>query len=338
MAFEEKGDRLRRAKGERRKAKLKFMQQEQYLYSFTYHDTEKELCKLESKYIFNKEDEEKLLFSNLKIEPSSSAFIKSRLELIVSSQDYPTLINRIKAENIIVDDFKIEYLVFDGDETPYDGRLDKLRDIGYSIHGNPDYYKPQIIYALCCFEETWFFGILNKDKFAWRKHDKKPSSYSNSININIAKSLVNLASRGNKENTLIDACCGVGTIMLEACFVGIDIEGCEINHKICKGARTNLSHFNYEAEVHRSDIKDITKKYDAAIIDLPYNVMSSVTESDVLHIIESTTKISDQLVIVSTADISKLIKQVGFEILDHCSVNKKGKSSFARRIWVCGKK
>ena len=312
-----------------------FMQQEKYLYSFTYHDTENDLCKLESKYLFDAEDIEKLLFSNIKVEPSSSAFIKSRLELISSSQDYLSLIRAIKIENISTNGFKVEYLVFAGDLTPYDKRLDKLRDIGYSINGNPDYCKPTIIYALCYIDETWVFGILNKDKFVWRKHDQKPASYSNSININIAKSLVNIASGGNKEATLLDACCGVGTIMLEACFAGYDIEGNDINWKVCKNVRQNLAHFNYKAAVFRSDIKDINKKYDAVIIDLPYNLLSAATDDDVLHIIESTTKISDLLVIVSISDISKFIESVGYEIIDHCRVNKKGKSSFARRIWVC---
>ena len=88
-----------------------------YLYSFNYHKTESELCKLESRYIFDKEDENKLLFSDVKVEPSSSAFIKNRLDIISFSKDYATLINDIKKENIRIEGFKVEYMVFDGDTT-----------------------------------------------------------------------------------------------------------------------------------------------------------------------------------------------------------------------------
>ncbi|MBE9468899.1 MAG: methyltransferase domain-containing protein, partial [Bacteroidetes bacterium] len=141
----------------------------------------------------------------------------------------------------------------------------------------------------------------------------------------------------NKEKKLLDACCGVGTIMLEACFAGNNIEGCDINLKMCKHARENLSHFNYTTNVYCSDIKDIRKRYDTAIIDLPYNLYSRATDSEILHIIESTAEITDRLVIVSTSDITNLIINTGFIISDYCTVSKRGKTNFARKIWVCEK-
>jgi len=313
------------------------MQKNNYIYTFSYDNTESELCKLESRSIFSKEVKNKLLFSDIKIEPSSSAFIRKRLEINLFSKDYSSLINEIKKENICVDGFKVEYLVLDGDTTKYALRLEKLRDIGYSIEGNPEYYKPTITYALCYSQGTWFFGTLVKNNFAWEKHKKKPFSYSNSININIAKALVNIAAMADKEKRLLDACCGVGTIMLEACFAGNNIEGCDINWKVCRQARENLSHFTYTTNVYRSDIKDISNSYDAAIIDLPYNLFSCADENTTLHIIESTAKITDRIVIVSSSDITNLISNAGLRISDYCSVNKKGNTNFTREIWVCEK-
>jgi len=308
-----------------------------YIYSFNCDITERELCTLESKYIFNKEEKNKLLFSDIKVEPSSSAFIRSRLDIISFSEDYSTLINEIKKENIHIEGFKIEYLVFDGDTTEYSDRLRKLRDIGFSIEGDTDYYNPTTTYALCYYESVWYFGVLIKNNIAWHKHKQKPCSFSNSISINIAKALVNIAAKANKEKKLLDACCGVGTIMLEACFAGNNIEGCDINEKTCKNARENLSHFDYTANIYHSDIKDISKRYEAAIIDLPYNLFTSATDNDIVHIIESTAEITDRLVIVSTSDITNLISNIGFRISDYCSVSKRGKVNFAREIWVCEK-
>jgi len=310
-------------------------QMNKHIYTYRYDNTESELCKLESKYILNKEEKDRLLLSDIKIAPSSSAFIKNRLDVISFSEDYSTLIKEIKKEKICIEGFKVEYLVFDGDATEYGERLKKLKDIGYSIEGNPDYYNPTITYGLCYCEGIWCFGILIKNHFAWHKHKQKPCSYSNSIGANIAKALVNIAAKSNKETTLLDACCGVGTIMLEACFAGNNIEGCEMNWKICRDARKNLAHFNYTANVYRSDIKDISKKYDAAIIDLPYNLFSDATDNDILHIVVSTAAIADRLIIVSISDITNLINNIGFKISDYCSVSKRGKKTFARKIWVC---
>lgn len=308
-----------------------------YIYSFNYDKNESDLCKLESRHIFNQEEKNKLLFSDIKADPSSSAFIKKRLDIISFSEDYSTLINEIKKESICIEGFKVEYLVLDGDTTEYAERLKKLKDIGYNIEGIPDYYNPTITYALCYYMGIWYFGILIKNNFAWHKHKQKPYSYCNSIGISIAKALVNIAAKANKEKKLLDACCGVGTIMLEACFAGNNIDGCDINEKICKDARENLSHFNFTAIVYHSDIKDIRKRYDATIIDLPYNLFSCANDSNILHIIESAAEISNRLVIVSTSDITNIISNTGLRISDYCSVDKRRKANFTRKIWVCEK-
>lgn len=308
-----------------------------YIYSFNYDKTESDLCKLESRHIFNKEEKHKLLFSDVKVEPSNSAFIKKRLDIIISSIDFSTLINEIKNENIQAEDFKVEYLMLESDTTEYTDRLEKIRDIGYNIKGRSEYYNPTITYALCKHTGVWYFGILIKNNFDWHKHKEKPHSFSNSISISIAKALVNIASKTNHKAELLDACCGAGTIMLEACFAGNNIEGCDINWKMCKHARENLSHFNYTTNVYRSDIQDISKHYDAAIIDLPYNLYSKSDDDQVLHIIKSTANITNRMVIVSTSDISNFINEAGFTISDACEVSKIGKAKFIRKIWVCEK-
>ena len=313
------------------------MQKYNYIYSFNYDNNESDLCKLESRHIFNKEEKNKLLFSDIKIDPSSSAFIKKRLRIISFSEDYSSLLNEIKKENICIEGFKAEYIVLDGDTTEYKERLRKLKDIGYCIEGTPDYYSPTTTYALCCYKNVWYFSISIKNSFAWYKHNEKPCSYSNSIGVNIAKALVNIAAKADKEKKLLDACCGVGTIMLEACFAGYHIEGCDINYKICKHARENISYFSYTAKIYRSDIRDISHRYEAAIIDLPYNLYSNATDSQISHIIESTVEITNRLVIVSTSDITNLISKAGLKISDYCSVRKIGKANFIRKIWVCEK-
>lgn len=306
-----------------------------YIYSFKYDYHHGELCKLESRHIFEKEEKHKLLFSNIKVDPTISPFIKSRFDIILSSEDYVELLEAVKKENIQYEGFKAEYLVLDGDETGYTDRLAKLKDIGYRIEGEPDYKKPSIIYSICHYENVWYFGVLIKHNPDWHKHKEKPCSFSNSINMDLAKVLVSVASKGNKKSQLLDACCGVGTVMLEACFAGFSIEGCDINWKTCRHARINLAHYNYTANVNRSDIKDHDKQYDAAIIDLPYNLYSYSNDTITSNIIESTAKLATRVVIVSISDIEALIKKSGLKISDFCSVEKRGVSKFTRNIWIC---
>jgi len=291
---------------------------------------------LESRQIFDKEEKNNLLFSNIKVDPSISPFIKNRFEIISSSDDYALLLENIRKACIQIDGFKAEYLVLKGDTTGYAERLEKLREVGYCIEGDPDYITPSITYSICKYKNIWHFGVLTKHNSDWFKHKNKPCSFSSSINMDIAKALVSIASKGNKSNRLLDAGCGVGTVMLEACIAGFNIEGCDIHWKACKYTRENLAHYNYTANVYRTDIKDHNTTYDAAIIDLPYNIYTSSNDATTYNMIASAAKLTSRSVIVSTTDIETLIKQSGLSVTDFCTVEKKGKI-FERSIWVCEK-
>ncbi len=308
-----------------------------YIYTFNFDYHHSELCKLESRQIFDKEERNKLLFSNIKVDPSISPFIKNRFEIISSSENYSELLKNIKKKNIHFDGFKVEYLIMSGDSAEHTERREKLKDVGYSIDAAPDYDTPSITYSICTYKNVWYFGVLIKPNTDWYKHKRKPCSFSNSICMKIAKTLVSVASKGNKTTQLLDACSGVGTVMLEACFSEINIEGCDINPKACIHAEENLAYYNYSAKVYYSDIKDLNQKYDAAIIDLPYNLYSYSNDTITSNIIESTAKLTARIVIVSISDIEPLIKKSGLRISDFCTVEKRGKSKFKRNIWICEK-
>jgi tRNA G10 N-methylase Trm11 len=308
-----------------------------YLYSFNYDSHNSELCKLESRQLFNQSEKYKILFSDIKVDPSISPFIKNRFEIITSSDSYTNLITNIKEEDIHIDGFKAEYLILDGDNTDYDERRKKLKDIGYSIVGEPDFENPSIIYSICIYNNIWYFGVLIKHNMEWQKHKKKPFSFSNSIGMDIAKTLVALTSKGDKTKKLLDACSGVGTVILEACIAELNIEGCDINPKRYEQTLKNIKHYDYTSNIYCTDIKDHVGSYDCAIVDLPYNLYSLVDDSTTEHIINSTVKLADRVVIVSTSDIKETIKKSGLKVKDFCIVEKRGKSKFARKIWVCEK-
>lgn len=306
-----------------------------YLYSFKYDVHHTELCKLEARQVFGKEATDKVLFSDIEIDPTVSPFIKNRLAIILSADSYEQLLEKVKNQNIHAEGFTADYLILEGDSTEFKERRKKQNDIGHCIEGEPDFNSPSITYAICHHQNIWYFGISTIHNPDWHKHKKKPCSFSNSISMTIAKTLVSLASKGVKTNTLLDGCCGVGTIMLEACCSGFKIDGCDINWKAVKHSRENLEYFKYAANVFCSDIKDLENQYDAIIIDLPYNLYSYSNDEITQNIIASAAKLSRRVVIVSIMDIESIIKNAGLNVVDSCTVEKKGKSKFVRTIWVC---
>ncbi len=308
-----------------------------FLYTFNYDYHLDALCKLESRQIFDTEEKDKLLFSPIKVDPSISAFIKTRLEIISSSENYSELLEKIKKENIHIEGFTAEYLILNGDSIDRTERRKKLKDVGFCMEGIPNFTTPSITYSIGHYEDIWHFGILTKHNNDWYKHKKKPHSFSNSISMDIAKTLVGVASQGNKTKTILDACCGVGTVVLEGCCSGFDIAGCDINLKAILHTRQNLAYYNYTANLYCLDIKDHNTQYAAAIIDLPYNLYSHSDDEVTSNIIGSTAKLTNRVVIVSISDIEAVIQKSGLTVTDYCSIVKKGKSTFTRKIWICEK-
>jgi tRNA (guanine10-N2)-dimethyltransferase len=308
-----------------------------YLYSFNYDYHHSALCKLESRQLFDIEESGKVLFSDIAIDPSVSAFIKNRLEIISSAANYADLLEELMRKDIHMEGFNVDYLILEGDTAAHPERRKIQKDIGYCIEGDPDFNHPTITYGIGTYQSIWYFGVLLTQSVDWHKHKQKPRSFSNSLGINIAKTLVNIATKGIKTKTLLDACCGVGTVLLEARFSDYNIEGCDINPNSCDFTRENLVHYNYVANVYCSDIKDLNKNYDAAIIDLPYNHYSYSDDTVALNIISSTAKLTERLVIVSMSDLKPMLEKCGLTITDFCMVEKRGKSKFTRNIWVCEK-
>ena len=306
-----------------------------FIYSFNYDYHHEELCNLESRQLFGVEMNHKVVSSEVKMDPSISPFIRNRLDVCVADADYDLFLDKIKYLGITLHDFVVEYLVIEGDVANKATRRARQKDVGYCIYGRPDFKNPLITYAICYLNESWCFGILHKEDITWHRHRQKPHSFSNSIGTIIAKTLVSVASQGHTEVKLLDACCGVGTVMLEACIAGFRIAGCDINPRAYHHALHNLKFYDYEAELYHSDIKDLTQTYDTAIIDLPYNLYSLTTDNIATHIITSAAARASRLVVVSIADIEPVITAAGLRVVDYATVVKRGKSLFTRKIWVC---
>lgn len=293
---------------------------------------------MECRELFGELVTDKCLLSNVDVDPSCSAFIKNKLEVLAVEFEYNDLLSHIEKLKVCEEGFSAEYLSFDGATVQYKERRQKQKDIGLRINGFPNFDAPVAIYAIVKSTTNYYFGKLKTHNSTWQQHNNKPHTLSSSLPSVVAKSLVAIASKGDKSLKLFDACCGVGTVLLEACVADFCIEGCDINSKTSDYAKRNLAYYGYDAAVYTSDVKDILKSYDAVIIDLPYNLFSHADDSIILNILKSSARLSKRLVIVSTADITKYIEAIGFNINDQCLVGKRGYSKFCRTIWVCEKR
>lgn len=303
-----------------------------YFYALNYPKYEEELCEMEMKYLFNEEATNKYVFSDRDIKSSRSPFIKEKISVKYVEETLEDIVKKIVEDKISYEQFKVCYIKIEGGDVEYKERLQSIREIGLVVNGQSEMYNPEVLLGVTKIEGKWIFGEYEKNDYEWHIHDKKPNSYSNSLGLRLSRALVNIAVDDNINCKLVDPCCGVGTVVIDALSMGVNVKGYEINKPIARNAKENLAFFGYENVITTGDMRCIDEKFDVAIIDLPYGVFSPTTVEEQTDIITTARRIADKLVLVTFEDMDNIIKEAGFEIVDRCIVSK---GKFIRYINIC---
>ncbi|QCX34636.1 methyltransferase domain-containing protein [Caloramator sp. E03] len=302
-----------------------------YFYIINYNFNEEQLCKLEMKYLFDLIPKRKYFLSEKYVDVNRSPFIKASLQIIAKAQSIEKLISIIIEKKISYKNFKIKYINIEG---KMDFELKhKIEDaIGNAIFGDAKIHDPDIILGIIYYEDYWILGEYNKNEGIWDIHNKKPCYYCNALPTRISRAVVNIAVGNDMTLKLVDPCCGIGTVVIEALSMGLNIEGYDINPKVIEGARRNLRYFGYDDVLEVSDIKDIRKQYDVSIIDIPYGVLSITSELEQISILKNARRISSKMVLISLNQMDREIKDSGFTVIDRCEIIKR---DFKRYVTVC---
>lgn len=308
----------------------------QYIYTYAYTPDEQDLCYLEMRSFFGKDTQSKVLKSAVGIEPSRSPFIKERIEVLFEGDELSDILKQVEVLNMGDATFKVIFVkindLIESEKIDYQKKREIEREIGLIIEGEADVHNPNVTYGLVPLGGRWYFGNYDKNDAVWLRHLKKPREYSTALSTRVARAVANIAVPNPKGVKAIDPCCGIGTVLVEALSMGIDIVGRDINPIVVLGSRENIAYFGLAGEVDLGPIAEIEKNYDVAIIDMPYNLYTHATPEEQLSILTHARPIAQKLVVVTIENIDHMIEQAGFEIIDRC-VAKKG--IFSREVLVC---
>lgn len=295
---------------------------------------ETELCKLEKRCLFGiegYENDKNYFFVEEYIHVDRSPFVKYCLKDITEYVSYEALLNSVRESATYYDGFKIKYLDIEGD-IEFNRRHEIEGEIGFIIKGNAKVDNPSIILGVTKLNNNWIFGEYIVNSGVWRKHMSRPQGYCNALTSRVARSIVNIAGGSNLQQRIVDPCCGIGTVVIEAISIGFDVTGYDINEKIVYGARKNLLYFNYPLVIQCRDIHTLEEYYDIVIIDLPYGILSIADLCTQHHIIESAAKLGKRLAIVSIVDMTEKIIDLKLTIKETCVISK---GNFKRHLYVC---
>lgn len=306
--------------------------EKKYLYTTNYSSDEESLCKMEVKCIFNKLLDEKHFFSNIYVDPSRSPFIKKCISIMYTGETMKQIIDQIITDKLTSINYKVSYIKATHENIGFhEGRRIEF-EIGSTILGEAEMKNPVVIFGITKIANNWIFGECESNTSDWLLHNKKPFSYSNALKVTVCRALVNIAVANNLDCSVVDPCCGIGTVLIEAISMQINIKGYEINPYIGENAKANLRYFGYEDVITIGDMNDIQNRYNVAIVDLPYGIFTQITAAEQLAIMASTRRIADRMVIITFEDMEQQIISVGFHINDRCTVSK---GTFKRHIFIC---
>jgi tRNA (guanine10-N2)-dimethyltransferase len=301
------------------------------LYVLKHTEDETDLCRLEKKCLFNVVSEEKYFLIDNYINVDRSPYVKYCIKNITFGSSLDNLIEIIKKQNISFDNFKVKYLDIEGN-TEFSRRHEIEGIIGYEINGYAKVGTPSIIIGVTQLEGKWILGEYLKNSAVWLEHTGRPQEYCNALTTRVSRAIVNIAAGDNMDVKIIDPCCGIGTIVIEALSMGFNIVGSDINEKIVRGALKNLEYFDLPEVIKVNNIHDIKEKFDIVFIDLPYGILSITNRLNQLEIIKSAKKIGNKVAIIGVEDILSDLVDLGFNIIEQCII---AKGNFKRNLYIC---
>lgn len=261
-----------------------------------------------------------------------AAYINECVRILFIEKDITALYEKIRNMGFTDDNFKITF-INTGMHFDFQNRKKYEKVISDIFSGVPDLKNPNIEFIITYADKMWIFGEkIKRTQNRWLIYDKKPYTFCNSLPARMARAIVNIATAGDINLKLVDPCCGMGSCILEAMDMKIDIQGFDINETIVEDANKNLLHFGFEPIIKVGDASKIKGSYDAAILDLPYGLLSKIGSDKYLEIIGNIRKACSRAVILSAADITDIIKDSKFKIINGCIVHKGG---LDRHIVLC---
>ncbi len=308
----------------------------EFIYTVNYSEEDKELAEMELRAFFGSSASGPVVKSNVEVDVNRSPFIREKIEVLLTADSVADMVQKAGSINIGSETFKAIFVKINDlppeQKVEYKKRMEIERAIGWEIVGEADLKNPEHLFGLVAYGGRWYLGHYQKNKRVWMKHIKKPREYSTALSARDARVMANIAVPNPKGVRAIDPCCGIGTVLVEALSMGIDIEGRDINPLAASGSRENLAYFGLKGRVTLGPIEEAQGHYDAAIIDMPYNLYTHATPDELQSILTHARRIADKLVVVSIDPIEEMVERAGFIIQDRCIARK---STFSRRILTC---
>ena len=256
------------------------------------------------------------------------AYLKSCSEVLFETSSLTELYANLRSARLYADDFRVSVV-----KKPRNLKVNSMelaRDIGSIIDGKANLTQPKVTFlAVVTDEKIWFGCRRSESDNIWLAHDKRPHVTSSSLPSRLARVLVNLVAHPG--DSLLDPCCGTGTIVMSAAHSGIRAVGSDINPRMVGAATKNLRHFGLTADVALEDARQVRGQFDAIATDLPYGINLTKDNFQDAEILANLRTCARKAAFIDLRDLSKPLNDHGYRIETILDVPK---LSIVRRIFI----
>ncbi len=177
---------------------------------------------------------------------SRAAFVHRGIAVFARATTLDELVERVRERwdaDMDADRFRID--VHDPSQRCSSTTIEIATAFADVIPFGPDLRDPLHRFLVIAGEDGFTFGAVEAEADgSYRDHDAKPWTTSSSLDSRFARALVNLVPDAR---SILDPCCGAGSIVLEAASLGLSAFGVDWKPALVGMTRENLAHFGYDA-------------------------------------------------------------------------------------------
>lgn len=263
-------------------------------------------------------------------EVKRSAYLRLGGSVLARAPSLEELLTEIRRKAFRFDEFRVEFVrLSDALLLSSQKSIVAVADALKGCFPNLDHPKVRLALVVGA-TEVLFGEIRTESDRSYMRHDAKPYTTSSSLSSRLSRALVNLVAR--RGDVVLDPCCGVGTLLLEAAAIGAIPVGCDWNFRMVEKARANLAHFGYAGAIHHADARTWKTPVDAVVTDLPYGRNTVMSPNVVREIFSAVARIASRAVFVTLADVRSWMEEAGFFNVRVYAVPKY--TGFIRRVHV----
>ncbi len=254
---------------------------------------------------------------------AQAAFVRCGLRVVARAPSFEALVDRVTRTGYEADRFRID--VHDPSARLGMASRDAVIAIADLTDSHPDLSDPAHRFLIVARPGEVVFGevVVRADR-SFKAHAAKPWTTSASLDGRFSRALVNLVPDAG---SILDPCCGAGSILIEAAALGVTAHGVDWKPALAGMTRQNLAALGYRGTVVQADAREHVQTADAIVTDLPYGHSLSTDEATIRGILDHCATLAPVAVYVAPRAITPWLTDAGYVDVEVHSVNKRVGSS-----------